>query len=236
MEASPTPPPGDWRTKPTDRFVLRWIKVHLSAPISPHLARWPWLRPGMITLASAGLGAAAGTIYALGRGWPAGCVAALAQVLDGVDGQVARLRGSASRAGAFWDSALDRYADGAMVIGTSVFLGRGEHPAPLGLLIPLGGLALIGSNLISYTSARAEALGLALGAPTLASKGTRSAVMILGAWGTLLWRHLPLLGLAYLAVHTNLEVARRLRRTRNEEQRKRREEQGARTEEKIQHA
>jgi len=216
MHTRPTHPPADWRTKPTDRFVLRWIKVHLSAPVTMQLAGWRWLQPSGITLLAAGLGVAAGTIYALGCGWLAGCVAALAQVLDGVDGQLARLRGQASRSGAFWDSALDRYADGAMVIGTTVFLGR-EHLAPAGVLIALGGLALIGSSLISYTSARAEGLGLALGPPTLVSKGTRSAVTILGAWGTLLWRPLPLVGLIYLAVHTNAEVARRLGRTRREE-------------------
>jgi phosphatidylglycerophosphate synthase len=216
MDAHAAPPPGDWRTKPTDRFVLRWIKVHLSAPITLLLARWCWLRPGAITLVSAGLGVTAGTMYALGYGWLAGCIAALAQVLDGVDGQLARLRGHASRGGAFWDSVLDRYADGAMVIGMTVFLGR-EHLAPRGVLIGLGGLALIGSNLISYTSARAESLGLALGPPTLVSKGTRSAVMILCAWGTLLWRRLPLVGLIYLAIHTNAEVARRLWRTRGED-------------------
>ncbi len=216
MHAHVTPPSADWRTKPSDRFVLRWIKVHLSARLTPHLAGWRWVRPGGVTLTAAGLGVAAGTIYALGHGWLAGCVAALAQVLDGVDGQLARLRGQASRAGAFWDSALDRYADGAMVIGTTAFLGR-EHAAPLAVLIGAGGLALIGSNLISYTSARAEGLGLALGSPTLVSKGTRAAVMILCAWGTLLWRPMPLLGLIYLAVHTNAEVARRLRRARGAE-------------------
>jgi phosphatidylglycerophosphate synthase len=216
MEARPLPPPGDWRTKPTDRFVLRWIKVHLSAHVTPIVARWRWVPPAAVTLTAAGLGVAAGTVYALGHAWPAGCIAAVAQVLDGVDGQLARLSGRQTRGGAFWDSVLDRYADGALVIGLTVYLGRHESLLPLWSRIALGALALIGSNLISYSSARAESLGLSLGPPTLASKGTRAAVTILCAWGTLLWRHLPLLGLAYVAVHTNVEVARRLWRTQSE--------------------
>jgi len=30
-------PQPDWRTKPSDRFILKWIKCHLSAPITPLL-------------------------------------------------------------------------------------------------------------------------------------------------------------------------------------------------------
>lgn len=58
-----------------------------------------------------------GVVFALGVAWLAGLIAAMAQILDGVDGQFARLRGEQSKSGAFLDSVLDRYADGAMVIG-----------------------------------------------------------------------------------------------------------------------
>lgn len=224
MDARAQRPPAAWRTKPTDRFVLRWIKLHLCAPVTPLLARCRWLPPGAITLAAAALGVSAGAVYALGHAWQAGCIAAAAQVLDGVDGQLARFTGRESRAGAFWDSVLDRYADGALVIGLAVYLGRrGPSPPispPIWALIVLGALALIGSNLVSYTSARAQTLELSLGAPTLASKGTRTAVTILCAWGSPLWRGLPLVGLIYLAAHTNLEVARRLRRVAAREDRR----------------
>ena len=39
-----------WKTKPTDRFVLKWIKLNLSARITPRLLVWPWLSPWQITL------------------------------------------------------------------------------------------------------------------------------------------------------------------------------------------
>jgi len=100
-----------------------------------------------------------------------------------------------------------------MVIGTTLYLVRLPHALPLWLLLVLGGLALIGSNLVSYTSARAESLGMDLGKPTLASKGTRTTVMIPCAWGSPLWPGMPILALLYLAVHPNITVIIRLRRT-----------------------
>jgi hypothetical protein len=39
-------------TKPTDRFVLKWIQCNLSARISPRLTGIEWMRPWMITVAS----------------------------------------------------------------------------------------------------------------------------------------------------------------------------------------
>jgi CDP-diacylglycerol---glycerol-3-phosphate 3-phosphatidyltransferase len=207
MEALPL---DTWQTKPTDRFVLKWIKIYLSARITPHLVRWIWLRPWMITLGSAFLGVLAGLVLALGWAWTAGCLAACAQILDGVDGQFARLTGCQSKGGAFWDSVLDRYADGAMVVGLVIYLIRLHSPWPSWLLMALGYLALTGSNLISYSSARAETLGIQLGKPTLASKGTRTVAMILGAWGTFVWPGLPLVALLYLVIHTQSSVLYRL--------------------------
>ena len=199
-----------WKTKPTDRFVLKWIKCHLSARITPGLKSWHWLRPWMITLFATALGITAGVVFAMGRGWLAGCVAAVAQVFDGVDGQFARLKGLESKGGAFWDSVLDRYADGALMIGLIIYLMRLALPIPLGAFLALGSLALIGSKLISYSTARAESLGLDLGDPTMASKGTRFTIMVLSAWGSAFWPSLPFAALLYLAVHPNIVVIRRL--------------------------
>jgi CDP-diacylglycerol--glycerol-3-phosphate 3-phosphatidyltransferase len=201
-----------WQTKPSDRFILKWIKCHLSARITPRLVAVSWLQPWMITVGSACVGVAAGVVYALGWAWLAALIAAASQVLDGVDGQFARLTGRQSVAGALLDSVLDRYTDGAMVIGMIVYLARLELPMALWQLLLLGALALIGSNLVSYSSARAEALGIELGKPTLASKGTRMSVMVLGASGSVLWPLLPLVALGYLVVHPNGAVVIRLLR------------------------
>jgi len=205
--------PLDWRNKPTDRFVLRWIKRHLSAPLSLVLVRVPGTRPWMATAAAASLGAAAGAIFALGHGWQAGLVAAAGQILDGVDGQLARLTGRSSAAGALLDSVLDRVADAALVLGSAAYLVR--NPLPYGPYVPavaaLAFVAVVASNLVSYSGARAAELGLSLPArPTLAGKGTRTAAMVLGALATPLWPQAPLAALAYVAAHATGAVIYRM--------------------------
>ena len=201
---------NSWKTKPTDRFVLRWIKCNLSARITPRLVTIPWLRPWMITACSAVLGMGAGVVFALGLGWLAALVAAAAQIIDGVDGQFARLTGRASRAGAFLDSVLDRYADLALVIGLVLYLIRLPSLIPLWQILILGSLALIGSSQISYSTSRGNELEINLGSPTLASKGTRTSVIIICALGSLIWTTAPILALLYLVVHPNAVVMARL--------------------------
>ncbi len=201
---------NEWKTKPSDRFVLKWIKCHLSARITPRLVRVKWLRPWMITVSSASLGVLAGVIFAMRWGWLAGLVGGASQILDGVDGQFARLTGRQGAAGAFWDSILDRYSESAMEIGLIFYLIRLPVPFPLWYVVILGSLALIGSNLISYSDAIAKNLEIQLGRPTLASKGTRMTVMILSGLGSPIWALMPMVALGYLALHPNVVIAIRL--------------------------
>jgi CDP-diacylglycerol---glycerol-3-phosphate 3-phosphatidyltransferase len=199
----------EWQTKSSDRFVLKWIKLNLSARITPKLLRVSWLRPWVITIFSMAVGMAAGLSFAAGWGVLAGLLAAISQVLDGVDGQYARLTGTQSSAGAFLDSVLDRYSDGFLVLGLIIFnLQRG---IPEWSLFIVGAFALIGSGLVSYTSARAESLGIGLGNPTLASKGTRTTVIAMSGILSGFLPHTPTIALFYLVLHTNLTVLRRIR-------------------------
>jgi CDP-diacylglycerol---glycerol-3-phosphate 3-phosphatidyltransferase len=202
--------PGDWRTKPTDRFILKWIKCRLSARITPRLVSVNRLAPWMVTLSSAFLGVLAGLMFASGWAPLAGLTAAFSQILDGVDGQFARLTGRASRAGAFLDSVVDRYTDGALVLGLVVYLAKSQIPGSLWGLLLVGAFAMIGSGLISYSSARAENLGIDLGKPSLASKGTRVSVIALSGLLTPLWQVAPLMALFYLALHSNVVIVKRL--------------------------
>lgn len=168
----------------------------------------------MITVASSAVGVLAGLVFGMGWAFGAGCLAALGQVLDGVDGQLARLRGMETPWGAFWDSTLDRYSDGALIVGMSAYVGHEVPSLSLWVLVPLAAAALIGGSLVSYTTARAENLKLDLGPPTLASKGTRTSVMIVSAWAAVFWKAAPLAGLIVLAGISNAVVLRRLMRVR----------------------
>ncbi len=208
--SSDHPSSPQWQTKPSDRFVLKWIKCNLSAAITPRLTQIAWLRPWMVTVCSMGTGVLAGMLFACGWGLAAGLIAALSQILDGVDGQFARLTGRQSQQGAFLDSVLDRYSDGTLVIGLTLYCAG--LPLPLFVVGALGTFALIGSGLISYSSARAESLGLSLGSPTLASKGTRTTVTALSGIFSPWFPFLPFLALCYLVAHTNVVVVTRILR------------------------
>ena len=75
--------------------------------------------------------------------------------LDMLDGALARCRNQVSRGGAFLDSTLDRISGGVLFTAIAYhFAARGAA-----LEAALTVLALLGALLVSYTRARAEALG-----------------------------------------------------------------------------
>jgi CDP-diacylglycerol--glycerol-3-phosphate 3-phosphatidyltransferase len=83
----------------------------------------------------------------------------LTAVFDVLDGEVARRAGKATRFGAFYDSTLDRIADGALLGGLLIFYASDPiyHNVPMVVVSLLG---IIGAFLTSYTRARAESLGI----------------------------------------------------------------------------
>ena len=106
-----------------------------------------------------------GAIYASGHIRTAGWWLGLTAVFDVLDGKVARATGRTTIFGAFYDSTLDRVADGAVLGGLAIFFARN---GTLGLVPPWAAtpmvvvsiLGIIGAFLTSYTRARAEALGI----------------------------------------------------------------------------
>ncbi|MEJ2109923.1 MAG: CDP-alcohol phosphatidyltransferase family protein [Acidobacteriota bacterium] len=204
----------NWKTKPTDRFVLKFIKVYLSAPISARVVKYfPNIRPAVCTCAGACLGMAGGLMFGLGYACFGALAASLAQVLDGVDGQVARLTGRVSSKGAMLDSFLDRYMDFSLIFGLyfhclqfSTGLGDTERILGPGLLTLVAVLAVAGSSQISYSTARAASLKLDFQRPESAGKGSRTTAIILCGFLTPLWIHFPFIALLYLALHPNIAV------------------------------
>jgi len=106
-----------------------------------------------------------GAIYASGHIMLAGWWLGLTAMFDVLDGKVARASGRTTVFGAFYDSTLDRVADGAVLGGLAVFFARNDvlHGIPHWAGTPMVALTLlgiIGTFLTSYTRARAEALGI----------------------------------------------------------------------------
>ncbi|MCC6317704.1 MAG: CDP-alcohol phosphatidyltransferase family protein [Gemmatimonadaceae bacterium] len=150
-------------------MVTIWeaIKRGYLRVIAP-VADWMVARrisPNAITTVGTLCSMAAGVIYATGHISIAGWVLGLTALFDVLDGTVARRTGRATVFGAFYDSTLDRVADGAVLGGLIVFFARNEmhHGVPDWIATPMVGvvlLGIIGTFLTSYTRARAESLGI----------------------------------------------------------------------------
>jgi CDP-diacylglycerol--glycerol-3-phosphate 3-phosphatidyltransferase len=90
----------------------------------------------------------------------AGVLILLGGVFDIFDGRVARATGLASEFGAFYDSTLDRISEIAVYVGLlSLYNDYRPEIGDVGTIYAIM-LAMAGSLMISYTRARAEALGI----------------------------------------------------------------------------
>ena len=131
-------------------YYLTYPAAHLLArtSISPNTITWLGF---LITLSAASLIA---TGYLFAAGW----VVLIAGFFDILDGALARRTNKVTSFGAFLDSTLDRLSEIVILFGI-LLLSLQQQQA--GLIILLTYLAMIGSFLVSYTRARAEALGIA---------------------------------------------------------------------------
>lgn len=120
---------------------------------------------------------------------------------DALDGILARLYGEATTFGGFLDSLLDRYADAIIFCG--IILG--------GLCdLSWGLVALIGSLLVSYARARAEATGVKMETVGIAERAERIVILAIASFLSITWPEALSWGVAILAVLTNLTVLQRV--------------------------
>jgi archaetidylinositol phosphate synthase len=136
---------------------------------------------------------------------------------DALDGIVARTFQQTTQFGGFLDSLLDRYADAAIFAAIIIaglsnaawtpFFGA-TWGAWLGTV--LGLTAMSGSLLVSYTRARAEAIGIKMESVGLAERAER--MLILAAVTVIGFFWLPAIGygVAVLAVLANFTVIQRV--------------------------
>jgi CDP-diacylglycerol--glycerol-3-phosphate 3-phosphatidyltransferase len=175
------------------------------------------ITPNMITLFS--LVPAAGAGVAVGYGWfgLASVLAVMATFCDILDGLLARKTGVASGAGEVIDAAVDRYGE-MFYYGGLVYYYR-THDEVLFIIL----LAIVGSFMVSYATAKAEAMGVP--APRGAMRrGERAAYLIFGSAFTPPWKalfgnahahalamhELPIiLALTIVAVVANISVVQR---------------------------
>ncbi len=138
-----------------------WIQRSYLRLIDP-VADWlvaKEVAPNTITLFGTGCSVVGGVIYATGHITTAGLWLGVTALFDVVDGMVARRANKSSTFGAFFDSTLDRVADGAVMGGLAVFYASSPRHHSITMVIVCI-MAILGAFLTSYTRARAEALGV----------------------------------------------------------------------------
>jgi CDP-diacylglycerol--glycerol-3-phosphate 3-phosphatidyltransferase/CDP-diacylglycerol--inositol 3-phosphatidyltransferase len=138
-----------------DRFKGFWQNVMLAPFINLFLRLG--ISPDAVTLVGTA-GVSFGALWFFPRGQLlAGVLFITAFVFsDLIDGQMARRLGRQDTFGAFWDSTLDRIADGAVFGGAALyFAGPGESTLYLWLSL----ITLVMGATTSYARARAETLG-----------------------------------------------------------------------------
>jgi CDP-diacylglycerol---glycerol-3-phosphate 3-phosphatidyltransferase len=143
---------------PTPTDYLKNGALRVIEPAISFLARHN-VSPNKITTVGTLITIAAGVVYATGHIMTAGWIMAVTAFFDVVDGQVARRTGRCTVFGAFYDSTLDRVADGALMAGLTVFYATNPiHHNIYMVVVCLVGI--VGTFLVSYTRARAESLGI----------------------------------------------------------------------------
>src|SRR6266480_1975667 len=143
---------------PTPTDYLKNGALRVIEPAISLLAR-NRVSPNAITTVGTLITIAAGAVYASGHIMTAGWIMAVTAFFDVVDGEVARRTGRCTVFGAFYDSTLDRVADGALMAGLTIFYAtNATHHNRYMMVVCL--LGIIGTFLVSYTRARAESLGI----------------------------------------------------------------------------
>jgi len=124
---------------------------------------------------------------------------------DALDGILARLYHETTPFGGFLDSLLDRYADAVVYAG--IIVSRLCDA----LWVLWGLTALVGSLLVSYTRARAEATGIKMESIGLAERAERMIILAIASITAAFWQPKTAMnvGIILLAVLSNLTVLQR---------------------------
>jgi CDP-diacylglycerol--glycerol-3-phosphate 3-phosphatidyltransferase len=114
------------------------------------------LTPNAISMTGLVLNLAAALLVTQRLFFLAGLTFIVGSLMDMLDGRYSRMSGKGTPFGAFLDSTLDRIEEGVVLTAVAAyFAARGNEAAVAGVV-----LVVLGSLMVSYTRARAEALGV----------------------------------------------------------------------------
>jgi CDP-L-myo-inositol myo-inositolphosphotransferase len=196
--------------KGTDGPVSRLLNRPISIRLSRFLVKTK-ITPNLISLLSFLISGISAFFFALGGYLNiliGGILAQLSSIVDGCDGEVARLKFQKSGYGAWFDAVLDRYADALIILGMTY--GYWKLNGNLSIWL-IGFTALIGSFMVSYTADKYNYFRMKMGVK--GANMTRDVRLFLIFIGSILNQVLATLIL--IALLTNLEAIRRIFVLRN---------------------
>jgi CDP-diacylglycerol---glycerol-3-phosphate 3-phosphatidyltransferase len=133
------------------------------------------LTPNSISLTGFALNVAAAVLVTQRLFFLAGVAFIVGSLMDTLDGRYSRMSGKGTLFGAFLDSTLDRIEEGIVLAAVGAyFASRGDELAVAAVVV-----AVLGSLMVSYTRARAEALGVECKVG-LATRPVRVVVLSIG--------------------------------------------------------
>ncbi|MAE10569.1 MAG: CDP-alcohol phosphatidyltransferase family protein [Dehalococcoidales bacterium] len=140
---------AEFRKTAEDYLTRLVVRLLAKTPVTPNAMTWIGFS---ITLG-------AGVLIITEHLLAAGFVVLFAGFFDMLDGALARGTDRVTRFGAILDSTLDRFSEAALLLSVlSIYAVRAtEQSTPVILIV---GFALVGSLLVSYIRAKAEAMGL----------------------------------------------------------------------------
>ncbi len=203
--------------KPTDGLVSRYINRRLSAPISRFIvSKFGDVSPNKVTIAVSLFGIASALIYLLNAPIIAGIAVQIASIIDGIDGEIARMLNKQSKFGALLDSIMDRIVDVLVLTCFSIYtLKELCTKYRIDMLMFIMFMALSGSILVSYFRARCESsMGVdprAIGGMPIATRDVRLFIIFIGSiLGLYLETLIIIAVLSYLHVFINIGIILRI--------------------------
>jgi CDP-L-myo-inositol myo-inositolphosphotransferase len=191
------------KSKINDGPVSRYLNRPISNRITQQIVNFP-VKPNHISLVSFSLSLLAAIIIAF-KGYSflvlGALLAQLSSILDGCDGEVARLKNITSKYGGWLDQILDRYADLLLITGLTFhtyYLHQSLYVFLIGILA-IGGSLILSYSAIVYDPASKNIQKFRMG------RDVRIFIILIGSIA-----NFPFVTLIFLAFLMNIEVLRRL--------------------------
>lgn len=187
--------------------MLERIKGYVRTALRPMAKKFIAINPNTLTVLGLLISFVSAVFFARNEVITAGIFLLLSGFFDTLDGAVARENKQVTRFGGFLDSVCDRFADAAVIIG-AMYGGLAAILSIPGWLI--GTAAIVGSFMVSYTRARAEATG-ANASVGIGERAVRVIIIVAGAFIDMVnWAVLIVAVLSFITVFQRIGHVRKV--------------------------